>query len=252
MTDSVERFEDRVADFARWRPGYPAGLVDALRERAGLPVRGTVADVGCGTGKLAQNFLDAGYDVIGVEPGGAMRAAARAALGAHRRFRLVDGRAEDTGLPAGSVDAIAVGQAFHWFKARATREEFSRILRPGGLVVLVWNDRDESRCPLLADYERLLRAHAPEYLKVARRGEGEAAVESFFAPQPVRSIELRHAQQLDWEGVVGRVMSASYVPKAGPEHDALLAGLRVAFDRDQRGGQVELAYVARAFCGRLA
>jgi SAM-dependent methyltransferase len=248
--DTVRRFDDRVDDYERWRPGYPAGVEAALRE-AGLGAAGDVADVGCGTGKLARVLLEAGHRVVGVEPGAAMRAAARRALGTHPRWRLVAGRAEATGLAGACVDAVTAAQAFHWFEPDAARAEFRRVLRPGGLAALVWNDRDVDGCPMLAEYERLLRAHAPAYAALERRGGGDAGVHAFFAPSRALERSLPLVQRLPWEGVAGRARSASYVPRDGPDHDALFAGLRAAFERHARHGLVELRHDTRVFVGRL-
>ncbi len=246
----MERFNDRVEDYARWRPGYPPALVGEL---CGLASGATLADIGCGTGKLAEIFLDAGYRVLGVEPNAAMRQAAQTALGRREGFSLHEGRAEATGLPSASVDAILVGQAFHWFEPVATRAEFRRILRrPAGLVALIWNDRDDANCPVLAEYERLLQKLVPAYADVERRGRGARPVEEFFAPAPVTESEIPHAQSLTWEGVRGRVLSASYVPRSGPAHEALFAGLRQCFEQQAVNGLVELRYITRLYAGRLA
>jgi SAM-dependent methyltransferase len=250
FVDTVRRFDDRVDDYARWRPGYPA-QVAAVLHAAGLPRRATLADVGSGTGKLAATLLDAGHRVLGVEPGDAMRAAAQRALGEHPRWRQVAGRAEATGLSAGCVDAVVAGQAFHWFEPDATRAEFLRILRPDGLVALVWNDRNLQDCPLLAEYERLLVAHAPGYAALERRGDGDDGVRAFFSPAEPRVSSLPNVQRLLWDGLVGRARSASYLPLAGPGHDAFFAGLRAAFERHARDGAVDLLHDTRVYVGRL-
>ncbi|HZM01238.1 MAG TPA: methyltransferase domain-containing protein, partial [Planctomycetota bacterium] len=126
--DSVSRFDDRVEDYVRARPGYPAAVV-ALLEQQGLPLGAAVADIGSGTGRLSELLLAAGHAVIGVEPNDAMRAAAAAGLGGQPRFRQLAGRAEATGLGRAAVDAVVAAQAFHWFDAAAARREFQRILR---------------------------------------------------------------------------------------------------------------------------
>jgi SAM-dependent methyltransferase len=248
--DTVRRFDERVDDYERFRPGYPAGVEAVLRE-AGLPAGASIADVGCGTGKLAGLLLGAGHRVVGVEPGAAMRAAAARALGGRPGFALLAGRAEAIGLADASVDAVTAAQAFHWFLPEAARAEFRRILRPGGLVALIWNDRNLADCPLLAEYERLLRAHAPDYAALERRGDADAGVHAFFAPGVPQERVLPNVQRLDWEGVAGRARSASYVPRSGPAHDALFAGLRAAFEVHARDGTAELLHDTRVFVGRL-
>ncbi len=250
--DSVRRFDGRVENYDRFRPGYPDEIVARLQREAGLPAAGRIADLGAGTGKLAEVFLRAGYAVVGVEPNDAMRAAAAASLGGRPGFSLVAGTAEAVPLPDGSVDAVVAGQAFHWFEPRAARRECRRILAPGGgVVALIWNDRCTSGSPLLADYEELLRRHSPEYAALQRGAPDEAALAAFFAPCAMAELHCGNRQELSWEGLLGRVLSASYVPLSGPAHDALVAGLRASFERNARDGRVTLPYDTRLFVGRL-
>lgn len=249
--DGVERFDDRVADYVRFRPGYPVGVVSLLERELGAPPPADVVDVGAGTGKLTELLADAGHRVIAVEPNEAMRAEAARLLGRRKTVELVDGSAEATGLPEECADAITVAQAFHWFDVDAARAEFARILRPGGRVFLLWNDRRARPRSLLADYEALLHAHAPAYEALERREDGNARVRAFFGAAGFRETCFGNRQVLDWEGLRGRARSASYVPREGPDHEAFFAGLRDAFERHEDGGTVDFDYDTRVFHGRL-
>src|SRR5687768_7090137 len=151
--DPTARFSDRVADYVRTRPGYPAGVLDLLRAETGLTAGMTVADVGSGTGLSAEMFLKNGNPVIGVEPNADMRAFGDALLAAYPNFRSVAGTAEETTLPDRSVDLVVAGQAFHWFDRARARAECRRILRPGGFVALLWNTRRVDATPFLRAYE---------------------------------------------------------------------------------------------------
>src|SRR6266545_5647372 len=137
--DVTERFSDRVEDYDRYRPRYPPALADWLAAR-GMGPRSIVADIGAGTGILAELFFRLGCRVTLVEPNAPMLARAQGHLAAEPRASFVRARAEATGLAPASVDWIGAGQAFHWFDQAAARREFGRILRPGGAVLLVWND----------------------------------------------------------------------------------------------------------------
>src|SRR3954470_12045227 len=119
--DAKTRFSVRVADYVKYRPGYPPEVVGFLREEIGLAPSWVVADVGAGTGISAKVFLDAGCEVVGVEPNAEMRAAMVEVLVGNPKFRAVEGAAEGTNLPDGSADLVVCAQAFHWFEVEATR-----------------------------------------------------------------------------------------------------------------------------------
>jgi SAM-dependent methyltransferase len=209
-----------------------------------------VADVGAGTGISARIFLEAGHAVIAVEPNHAMRAAAVEALGPNPSFRAVGAPAEATSLPAASVDLVVAAQAFHWFEPEAVRREWARILRPGGLVLVMWNSRKTAGTPFLDGYEQLLRGYAPDYAAVAERYADEAAMRRWFGAgfRATRSFENR--QVLDLEGLRGRLLSASYAPRPGhPGHEPMMEALARLFERTAKGGRVALEYETRAYLG---
>jgi len=147
MTDEshlarARSFGSLAADYAAHRPDYPA---DGIRWALG-GATGSVLDLAAGTGKLTEGLLPLGLDVTAVEPDDGMRAELS------RRFPQVEvltGTAEAIPLASGSVDAVLVGQAFHWFDQVAALDEIGRVLRPGGTVGLLWNGED-SRVEWLA------------------------------------------------------------------------------------------------------
>jgi SAM-dependent methyltransferase len=247
--DPAGRFSDRVSDYVRARPGYPRGILDVLARHCSLSARSVIADVGSGTGLLARLFLEHGNAVFGVEPNPEMRAAGERLLGGHGRFVSVEGGAEATTLPAASVDFVTAGQAFHWFDRSRARSEFSRILRPGGWVVLVWNDRRLEATPFLRGYEALLVRHCPEYLKVVHRNVDAGVLKAFFAPLGHEEAVLDNRQRFDWDGLVARHLSSSFVPRDG--HEAAMAELRALFDTHQADGVVGFEYDTRVQYGRL-
>jgi SAM-dependent methyltransferase len=253
MRDSTQRFTGRVEDYARYRPSYPPELLDLLRRECGLSEDTVVADVGSGTGILARLFLENGNRVIAVEPNEEMRRAGESLLSDHDYFESVTGRAEATTLPQGSVDLITSGQAFHWFDPVPARQEFARVLRPGGRVVLVWNDRRKHGAPFQEAYEELLETYATDYAEVehGRRGSLEN-VRSFFAPNPVHTGTFSNRQYLNYDGLLGRLRSSSYVPAEGQSGNREMLGeLQRIFREHENGGQVVMEYVTRAYYGCL-
>src|SRR5262249_48825647 len=138
-TNSTTRFSDRVENYVRYRPGYPAEVVPTLRDECGLTPEHVIADVASGTGIWTQALLKNGNRVFGVEPNADMREAGERLLAKFPKFTSVDGKAEATTLADRSVDCVTAAQAAHWFDRSAARKEFARILKPHGWLVLLWN-----------------------------------------------------------------------------------------------------------------
>jgi len=229
-------------------------VLELLRQRCGLTENSEIADIGSGTGALARLFLENGNRVFGVEPNPEMRMAGERLLRRYGRFTSVAARAEATTLRDGSVGFVTAGQAFHWFDPGPTRCEFARILKPGGIVALIWNTRRKEGEPFLAGYEQLLRAHGTDYREVyhGRRGSRES-IRDFFHPDPVEEATFENRQAFDLEGLAGRLLSSSYVPGEGePGHLEMMKAGRRLFEEHQTDGSVVLKYDTQVFFGPLS
>lgn len=249
--DPTGRFSDRVAHYVAYRPGYPDALGEALRREVGLSATSTVADIGSGTGISTELLLRIGCVVYAVEPNAAMRQAAETRFSTETRFHSVAARAESTTLGNAAVDAITAGQAFHWFDREKARHEFARILRPSGVVALFWNTRRVDGTPFLRAYEQLLRDYGTDYAQV-NHGHVDAAALSAFFGGPWESRVYTQEQIFDFEGIRGRLLSSSYVPRPDqPTYAAMLDTLRQIFDAHQQNGRVRLDYDTELFFGPL-
>jgi SAM-dependent methyltransferase len=252
VIDPKSRFSNRVADYVRYRPTYPAEVLRVLESDAGLTATASVADVGSGTGNSAKLFLDLGNTVYGVEPNRDMRAAAEKLWDGNGRFHSVDGSAEQTTLNDRSVDFVVAGQAFHWFDRPMARQEFARILKPGGWVVLMWNSRHIGTTPFLCDYEGLLREFSTDYTQVDHKRVDDAVIGQFFAPGIYQFRSLPNSQSLDLPGLIGRIASSSYMPAEGhSRYPAMLSAIEKIFERNQQGGRVKIEYDTVLYFGRL-
>jgi hypothetical protein len=246
--DSTQRFSDRVENYAKFRPDYPNALIRFLLDR--LPPPAVIADIGSGTGILSDQLLGARYTVFGIEPNGPMRLEAERRLAMQTGFHTVAGTAEATTLASGSVDAVTCAQSFHWFDRSRCRIEFERISRTPKLVLLIWNERGSQ--DLMEEYDRILQESAPEYRTVGHRNVTDADIASFFSPHPVELLYFPHAQSLDREGFLGRVLSSSYVPNVGkPGHDEVMEKMQVFFDRHAESGRIKLPYQTRVYAAQL-
>jgi SAM-dependent methyltransferase len=248
----TERFSDRVDDYVRYRPGYPPQALESLVGDCGLGPEATVADVGAGTGIWTGRLVDTGCQVLALEPNREMRRAGRQRLGETERVTWLDATAEATGLADASVDLVTAAQAFHWFDRQRARAELARILRPGGCMAVIWNERHKSSTPFLAAYERLLMAWAIDYQRIDHTRIGRADLEPFFAPARVREFRCDNRQRLDLEGLEGRLRSCSYAPgPEHPDHEPMLDELRRIFAACQENGRVTIDYDCRIYYGRL-
>jgi SAM-dependent methyltransferase len=246
-SDATTRFTSRVADYIRYRPGYPKKVLETLGIRPGT----VVADVGSGTGILTRMLLDAGASVFAIEPNDAMREAAESLLSDREGFVSVRGTAEATGLADASVDLVVAAQAFHWFDVPTARREFRRILREPPRVALIWNERIEEGTPFLEGFEAILRKYATDYLAVRHNAIAEADLQGFFGGT-METAEFPNAQRFDYEGVVGRLMSSSYAPRADDlRHAPMLEALRRLFDATAEDETAEFIYVTRVYSGTL-
>ena len=252
MQGPTQRFSSRVENYIKYRPTYPEGIIDLLKVECQLTDTAVVADVGSGTGILTELFLRNGNRVFGIEPNREMREAGERLLSKYPGFTSITATAESTTLPDHSMDFITVGQAFHWFDRDKARPEFSRILKPGGWVVLIWNDRQLGSTPFLQAYEKLLLAYATDYKEVDHKRITGDVIASFFQPGEFKLKRLANRQLFDLEGVNGRLLSSSYAPEKGhPNHVPMLNDLRSIFQAHQVGGQVSFEYDTLVYYGQF-
>src|SRR6266436_8714589 len=183
VTDPTQRFSSRVGNYVRYRPGYPSAVVDLLRKECGLSSNTVIADVASGTGIFTRMLLDNGNRVFGVEPNAEMRQAGEEFLVEYPHFTSVAGTAEATTLADHSVDFVTAAQAAHWFDRQKARREFIRILKLGGWLVLLWNERLTDSTKFLRDYEQLLLTYGTDYQDV-RHERTTSVIQEFFDPAP--------------------------------------------------------------------
>ena len=252
FADAKQRFSNRVADYVRYRPGYPSAALDLLAKECALRPNHVIADIGSGTGLLSMLFLEHGNRVFGVEPNPEMREAGEEYLRAFPNFTSVDGSAEATTLADSSIDFVTAGQAFHWFDPVDARREFQRILKPGGWIVVLWNDRRIGESRFGREYEELLVRYGTDYTRVKEAYPEAPAMQRFFEGGTLASHELPNFQEFDFEGLSGRLRSSSYAPGEGHANYApMMAALEKLFAATQVNGRVRMAYTAQIYVGQL-
>ena len=238
MKDPTERFSGHVGAYVKYRQGYPDTLIPLIEKTGHLTTHSVIADVGCGTGVLAEAFLKKGYVVLGVEPNPEMRESAERRLRCFSRFRSVAGSAESTGLEPGSIDLVTAGRAFHWFDTGRALAELSRILKPDGRCVIVWNRRKASS--FVSAYDSLLQTYCDDYreMRSARDQQRKLLEELGFC-----LVALAHTDSCNLEQLRGRILSLSVTPDPGhPKFEPMLRRVEGLFREHEVQGLVRFEY----------
>jgi len=251
-SNATTRFSDRVENYVLYRPRYPHEALQAVKTECGLKPEHVIADIASGTGLWTRALLENGNRVFGVEPNDKMRAAGEKFLADFPKFTSIAGTAEATTLPDRSADFVTAAQAAHWFDRKRSRQEFLRILKSGGWLVLLWNERLTDSTPFLRDYEQLLIDYGTDYRDV-RHERTTAAVNEFFDPAPYQERTFDMRQEFDYAGIEGRLLSSSYAP--GPDHPKyapMQRELRKIFDAYAVGERAAFEYKTRVYFGCLS
>lgn len=234
----LNRFSDRVEDYVKYRPSYPAAAIDKILENFTLPI--TAADIGAGTGISSRLLSARGVKVIAIEPNAEMRNA-----GIRDATSLVewqDGTAENTNLPEKSIDLVTCFQAFHWFTPEPTLSEFRRILKPQGKLAVVWNNRDEND-EFTAEYSKIVREASNNSPAEARMKSVEPLTKTTYFKK-FQEYNFVYQQELDKSGLIGRAMSVSYLPKTGEAYEKVVDDLENLYQRFKN----EKGFVYMTYC----
>jgi ubiquinone/menaquinone biosynthesis C-methylase UbiE len=256
--DSKERFSSRVDAYREFRPRYPTAVIELLQRQCSLTPASVIADIGAGTGMLTELFLKLGNTVLAVEPNRAMRSACRELCARYPQLQCIDGSAEATTLPDHCADFVTVGQALHWFNLERACMEFIRILRPRSWCAVIYNERRISGDAFHDGYERLLNAFGIDYESVRSKYPQQEKLAEFFtslngATPAMQQASFPHVQKLELEGLLGRVLSSSYMPQPGHlRYTAMLRAVEQLFSQCQQDGHVRLQYDCVVTYGRLA
>ena len=248
--DNTNLFTTRGESYESARPGYPEELIDYLYDNLKFSEAGSIADIGSGTGKFSQLLLERGSRVYCVEPNEEMRRIAEQKLRDYPGFISVNGTASCSGIEE-KVDVITAAQAFHWFDRGEFLDECRRILRPGGIVCLIWNlrvpDAEITKacrevfrryCPRFVDFNIGMKADAPEIYEFFG-GKCEKAAFDY----PIR---------YDEEQFVTRYLSSSYSLREGEDgYEDSIRSVRDIFHRFSKDGQVILPNMAYCYSGRV-
>jgi ubiquinone/menaquinone biosynthesis C-methylase UbiE len=224
----TEVFGPLAEEYARFRPSYPDALFDGVFARLGDPP-GRILDVGAGTGAATVALLRRSARVAALEPNRSMLAKVSTRLaGEPGWLGAVAARAEEVPVASASLSCITVAQAFHWFEAAPALAEFARVLRPRGLLAVMWNvvipdAFTEDVFALVARYNTAYGR--PVTRRMLSTPEALARHPAFEVEPPA---EFAHERQMSEEAYVGYAFSWSYCG------GALAGDSRGAFERELR------------------
>ncbi|MCB9850544.1 MAG: class I SAM-dependent methyltransferase [Phycisphaerales bacterium] len=208
-------FDHCSDDYARYRPSYPAEVIARVARDA---PPGIIADVGAGTGIFTHALAGAGREVVAIEPSVAMLGQFAPACGTGR-IHCVCASAERTAIATASMSAVTCAQSFHWFNPPVALAEFARILQPGGLLLLVWNNRDGDDA-FVAAFEELVATWNPAYRREYRAQDWAAKVAAARAFSALASATVRSTWRLTADGFIGFTRSVSYIRNVLAREDA--------------------------------
>jgi SAM-dependent methyltransferase len=203
----AEHFADVALAYERGRPEYPAAVVGAIAAELGLSPGARVLDLAAGTGKLTRTLIGAGFDAVAVEPQESLREMLAERVG---EARVHAGFAEAIPLPDGSVDAVTVAEAFHWFDRVAALAEIRRVLRAQGGLALLSTVPDWSGASWARDVGTLIAGLRPSHPAFDGPRWQDSVREAAGWTEP-REIRVTTQQPADPERVLDYVASISWI-----------------------------------------
>lgn len=223
---NTESFTGKAEAYAKGRPGYPKAAIETI---VGLAPSGAVfADIGAGTGKFTVALAECGYSVFAVEPNADMRGQLAVTLASFPNAKIIDGIAEATTLPNHSVDILTVAHALHWFDLDAFRAECRRVVRPGGLVIAIYN-----------------LAPGGEMISLSKQ-----VIDAFFT-KPM-TWEFPNPMDYTRENWLAYIASQDDNPlPTDPGYDAHITAINAAFDRDSADGLLHCNRVTIVYSERI-
>ena len=241
-------FDHYAASYGRFRPRYPPCVVERIRALTGQPDDRWALDLGCGPGFLAGMLSTGGWRVIAADASEAMLRLLDDKPAGCRRLRMT---AESIGIADGAISLVTCAQSFHWFNPRNALAQIDRILAPGGLLCLIWQDR----CPtsaLVTDFHELIHRWNPSYRREYGRQDWWAKLRSFSSLQPVSDTSDNWTWRLTPDQFVGYAHTLSFLRNTVPraETPRLTGELHALADRRQQQGWCEIPMTIRVLTAR--
>jgi SAM-dependent methyltransferase len=248
----TDKFSGKADVYSKSRPSYPTEYIDYLLSVNPLNETSMVADIGSGTGILTRQLLKRGIHVVAVEPNDDMRIKAEQDLQQFAHFTSIKGSAEDTTLPDNCVDLVIAAQAFHWFDQEKFKLECNRILKQEAKVALVWNSRD-FKSPLIKENAEIFKKYCPNFYGFSGGiEEREEVFNRFFLNGEFEYKEFPNDLVMDFEGFLGRNLSASYsLKESDKEYESFVEDITNLFEKYSQNGKISMPNYTRSYLGNV-
>ena len=240
----MQGYEPTADVYERSRPGYPEPAVRSLVEALNIGSDSTILDLAAGTGKLTRYLVPVAGSVIAVEPVAAMRDVLSEQV---PEAEVLEGTAESIPLSDESVDAVTVGQAFHWFRGTEALGEIGRALRSSGRLGLIWNVRDLAT-PEHDGVEKIISPYRGAK-STFRSGGWRIAFDQSLRFGPLHTEVFPHEHWVDRDGLIDLVSSISYMGALpSSEWSSVSSRVGALFDRlAASADRMRLRYDTRVF-----
>ena len=252
MTGHNSSKQSFLTQYRTQRPDYPSEIGGFIKEHCKVDDLWCIADIGSGAG-LSTNLLLSGFKcpVFAVEPDDKLRSFAEKAENTNPYFHSVKGTAESTTLPNNSVNLVCAFEAFQWFSHTKARDEFRRILRDPGFVLIASSEKAAGKSNFNQDYETLLSNYSA--YKTAMHPTPTLEEIIVFLNNPnVFTEKFFVTLELDWEEILDRFDSAFYTPQKGtPQHYQAIHNLREVYNKHACMDRIELSYQFTVYLGIL-
>lgn len=253
MKHGAERYSSKTEEYAKYRPNFPAEIIEFLYSNRIIDNTSIIADIGSGTGRFTRLLLEKGNVVYGVEQNNEMRYKAEELLTQYSKFISIAGSAEKTSLNDKSLDFITVAQAFHWFDKEQCLSEFKRIIKEDGKVFILWDDFVGDYNDFSLEYKNVLSMFKnvePE--NKGKRLSRTEMINDFFKDNRYETMSFTHELYQNFESIKGGALSASFTPKPEEKnYKPFIDELQKVFDKYQRNGKVCTAFRSACYLGEV-
>ncbi|UJR26481.1 hypothetical protein I4U23_007808 [Adineta vaga] len=215
---AAEGFQKAANVYEQARPSYASEAIELIKSLYDKP--DIIIDLGAGTGKLTRLLGPVGArEVVAIEPVLSMREKLK---NIPLITKILDGTAEHIPFDDHTIDMIISGQAFHWFANHRALTEFHRVLKPNGLLILLWNSTDDGGKQWAENIEKYIGSFKPTDTPRYKTMEWKQVFENQNLFSSLQHRQFSHKQRATRDLTMKRILSTSFIATLPPEQQANL------------------------------